>query len=305
MALNDKALGKSLSNVFARTAKKEPSVGGRGFLEVDLNLIMPPDNNPRTHFGDEALAELAASISKHGILQPIVVAKREGGYEIIAGERRWRAAKQLALAKVPVVVRAKGEPHEVAQLRLIENIQREDLNPIELALAYRALLTDFELTQEQVAEEVGKDRSSVANSLRLLTLPPAIQNLLGDGQLSMGHARALITLGNDRLALALARRAIEEGLSVRAVERLAREAAAGDTSRTEKPSAKKDKPPHIRELEGNLSRLFDAEVAVKERGGKGSLTVRFHSKGHFKAVLQQLESAFADSRKQEAESGAE
>lgn len=305
MATDDKALGKSLSKVFANTSRREPSATARGFLEVDLKLLMPPDGNPRQSFDEQALAELAESISKHGILQPIVVAKREGGYEILAGERRWRAAKRLQLPKVPVVVRSKGEPQEVAQLRLIENIQREDLNPLELAAGYRSLIDDFDLTQEQVAEQVGKDRSSVANCLRLLTLPQAIQDLVAQQRLSMGHARALITIDDERQALGLARRAIEDGLSVRALEHLVRSAAqdteASATVPAPAPAAsQRQKPAHIRELEGNLGRLFDADVAIKERGGKGSLTIRFHSKGHFHRVVETLEQAFEAARSVDA-----
>ena len=297
MAMNDNALGKSLSSVFAKTAKKE-SPGGRGFLEVDLNLIIPPAANPRQHFDQAALGELATSIAQHGILQPLVVMKQEGGYEIIAGERRYRAAKQLGLAKIPVVIHQQEDERQLAQLRLIENIQREDLNPIELAQAYRTLIQIHGLTQEQAAERVGKDRSSIANCLRLLTLPPQVQALVADGSLAMGHARALVALEDPDACLSLARRTVAEGLSARAVERLARDVGAGETDRAAPPTPRKRaKPPAIRELEGNLARLFDAEIDIRERGGKGALTIRFHSKGHFKAVIDQLEQAFDAARR--------
>lgn len=299
MALNENSLGKSLSSVFAKTAKKE-NVGGRGFLEVDLNLIIPPSHNPRQHFDEQSLDELAASIQQHGIIQPIVVMKQEGGYEIIAGERRYRAAKRLALSKIPVVVHEREDDRQLAQLRLIENIQREDLNPIELAEAYRQLIQIHGLTQEQAAERVGKDRSSLANSLRLLTLPRGVQSLVASSELSMGHARALAVIDDQDRCLALAKRIVTEGLSVRAAERLVREVGAGEAEKAgPPPPRKRAKPPAIRELEGNLARLFDAEVDVRERGGKGKLTIAFHSKGHFKTVIDQLEQAFAAARRAE------
>ena len=300
MALNDNSLGKSLSSVFAKTGKKE-SPGGRGFLEVDLNLLIPPADNPRQVFDDDQLDELASSIRLHGILQPIVVMKRDGGYEILAGERRYRAAKRIGLTAVPVVVHGPAEANEIAEIRLVENIQREDLNPIELAEAYRALMQQHGLTQEQVAAKVGKERSSVTNCLRLLTLPAAIQSLVGEGRLNMGHARALIPIEDPGACLRLARRAIEEGMSVRAVEQAVRDLATGSqapaSTQTAAGSSGPVKPAAIRELEGNLERLFDAKVDIKERGGKGALTIRFHSKGHFKTVIDQLEQAFEAARR--------
>lgn len=301
MAHDDHSLGKSLSSVFARTAKKEQA-GGRGFLEVDLNLIIPPKDNPRQRFDDAALAELAASIEQHGIIQPLVVMKQEGGYEIIAGERRYRAAKRLGLATVPVVVHQQEDERQLAQLRLIENIQREDLDAIELAEAYRSLIQVHGLTQEQAAERVGKDRSSISNSIRLLTLPRPVQALVAEGRIGMGHARALAALDDPERCRRLAQRIADEGLSVRAAERLAREVAAEDEAAPATPSPRKRaKPPAIRELEGNLGRLFDAEIDIRERGGKGAMTIRFHSKGHFKAVIDQLEQAFTAAKRAPAE----
>jgi len=295
MALNEHSLGKSLTNVFARTGRRESQAGGRGSLEVELNLIRPPADNPRQHMDDQQLQELAASISKHGVLQPIVVLRTDGGYEVLAGERRYRAARLAGLQRVPVTIHDAADPAEIAQLRLIENIQREDLNPIDLAQAYRALIDEFELTQERVAEQVGKDRSSVANSLRLLSLAPGVQELVAERSLSMGHARALAGVSDPATALSIARRVIEEGLSVRAVERLVREQAGG--SGPKPGAAPKGKPPHIRELEQNLGRLFDAEVAISERQGRGKLTVSFHSKGHFKEIVDLLDQAAQDARK--------
>ena len=294
MALNDNNLGKSLTNVFARTQKKKPEASR--LVDVDINLVIPPKANPRKTMTDEGLEELAASIRKHGILQPIVALKRDGGYEVLAGERRYRAARLAGLAKVPVVVHEASGDQQIAELRLIENIQREDLNAIELAQAYQALIDDYGLTQEQVAERVGKDRSSVANGLRLLTLPRAIQRMVAENSIQMGHARAVASLEDPAQAEAICRRVIAEGLSVRVTERLAREAAAGEEGEA-KPKRGRRKPAHLRELEGNLGRLFGTQVDIRERGGKGTVTVHFHSKGHFKQVIDTLDQVFQASRK--------
>ena len=280
MAFAEHGLGKSLSDVFARTPRKD---GGKGFLEVDINQIVAPEQNPRQVFDATALAELAQSINRHGILQPIVVIKRDAGYEIVSGERRYRAAKQAGLTKVPVVVREGDDQQHLAELRLIENIQREDLNPIELAQAYQALLEQHGLTHEDLAERVGKERSGITNALRLLALPPQIQSEVSAGTLSKGHAKALLSATDPAWQLQLARRAIEEGLSVREVERLAK---AGPGKAVPEPKAK---APHIKELEANLFRLFGTRVKVKEKNGKGSLTLSFSGKEHFQRVVTILD----------------
>jgi len=280
MAFAEHGLGKSLSDVFARTPRKD---GGKGFLEIDINQIVPPGQNPRQVFDPAALAELAQSIERHGILQPIVVIKRDTGFEIVSGERRYRAAKQAGLTKVPVVIREGDDQQHLAELRLIENIQRADLNPIELAQAFQALLDEHHLTHEDLAERVGKERSSISNALRLLALPAQIQAEVSAGTLANGHAKALLSASDPAWQLQLARRAIEEGLSVREVERLAK---AGPGSAV--PEAK-PKPPHIKELEANLFRLFGTRVKVKEKNGKGSLTLSFSGKEHFQRVVTILD----------------
>ena len=288
MAFAEHGLGKSLSDVFARTPRKD---GGKGFLEVDINQIVAPAQNPRQVFDATALAELAQSIHRHGILQPIVVIKRDAGYEVVSGERRYRAAKQAGLTKVPVVVREGDDQQHLAELRLIENIQREDLNPIELAQAYQALLEQHGLTHEDLAERVGKERSSISNALRLLSLPPQIQAEVSAGTLANGHAKALLAASDPAWQLALARRAIEEGLSVRELERLAK---AGPGTAVPEP---KPKPPHIKELEANLFRLLGTRVKVKEKNGKGSLTLSFSGKEHFQQVVTLLDKVVKQSSK--------
>ncbi len=298
MALNDNSLGKTMSKVFAKTQRRD-TASGRGTLEVDLNLIIPSKANPRKTIDADHLDELAQSISTHGILQPLVVVKRGGGYEIIAGERRYRAARKAGLAKVPVVVHDTASEEELCELRLIENIQREDLNAIELAQAYQSLIKDYGLTQEQVATQVGKNRSSITNCLRLLTLPAPLQELVANDALSMGHARALLPLDDLPQQRALANRIINEGISVRETERLVRQrahTAKADHSAPDQ-TRKGGKPSHIKELESNLYRLFGAPVSIRERDGKGSLTIHFETKGAFKQIVEVLDDAFRQAQR--------
>jgi ParB family chromosome partitioning protein len=275
MALSDNSLGRSLSEVFAKTVRREPV---KGYLEVDITLIAPPGLNPRQDFDAQALQELAASVRQHGILQPIVVIKRESGYEVLSGERRLRAAKLAGLTKIPVVVRDETNSQHLAELRLIENIQRENLNPIELAQAYQALIDQHQLTHEALADRLNKERSSISNSVRLLTLPVELRALIASGALSAGHAKVLAGISAGAWQRAVAQQTIDQGLSVRAVERLAK-AGPPTTSRTSGKSA------HVKELETNLFHLFGTRVAVKERSGKGSLTLHFDSHDHFQRVV--------------------
>jgi ParB family chromosome partitioning protein len=282
MGLSDSGLGRSVSDVLAKTIRRSPE-NTKGYLEVDLGLITPSKANPRREFDQVALDELAASIRLHGVLQPIVVLKREVGYEIISGERRYRAARQAGLAKVPVVVRDESNAQHVAELRLIENIQRRDLNPIELAIAYKDLLDAHGLTHDDLAARVNKDRTSITNVLRLLGLPDRLRALVAKGELSLGHAKALLGCSDAAWQGTLAERAVAEGLSVRDVER---QAKAGPP--TAVPVAA-PKPAHLRELETNLYHLFGARVGIKDQGGKGKMTVHFDSKEQFQRVVAIME----------------
>lgn len=291
---SDNTLGTSLANVFARTARREtgPRSPRNSQSELPLDEIRPPAANPRKHMDETALEELTESIRVHGILQPIVVQRLETGYEVVAGERRYRAARRAGLTSVPVVIREQEDPVHLAELRLIENVQREDLNPVELAHAYQALIDEHGLTQEAVAQRVGKDRSSIANCLRLLTLEVGLQRQLVVGQLSMGHAKALLGLGDDHEAQRrLAQRIAEEGLSVRETERAVRLGGRATRGKA-KPTA-----PHIAELEDNLFRLFGAPVKVREQGGKGTLTVSFPSKAAFQRIVEVLDRACREANK--------
>ena len=225
---------------------------------------------PRSHFDEAALDELAESMRAHGVLEPIVVRTRKaGGYEIIAGERRWRAAQRAGLLEVPIHVREMDD-RAAFEAALVENLQREDLNPVETARALHRLVEEHGHTQEAVAQRVGKDRSTVANAIRLLKLPEAVLGMVEAGELSEGHGRALLRSKDADEQLRLARKAVGGHLSVRALERLARKA---DT----KSSEPKGKSANVRDLERRLSRALGSPVTVNDQGGKGSLEIRYSS----------------------------
>lgn len=249
--------------------------------------LHPGRMQPRTRMNAEALAELAASIREHGVLEPILVRKRSsGGFEIIAGERRWRAARRAGLAEVPAAVREADEVSSLAQA-LVENIQREDLTPLEEAAAYQELLEEYGLTHEAIGERVGKSRAAVSNTLRLLQLPAGIQGLLDRGEISTGHARALLGLEDVAYAQHVAERAAAEGLSVRQVEdavRARREPGNGSRRRARTTP----RPPVVIELEERLEERLGAPVRIDMRGERGRLVVRFGSLDDLERIYRSL-----------------
>ncbi|HEY5662465.1 MAG TPA: ParB/RepB/Spo0J family partition protein [Ilumatobacter sp.] len=284
-------LGKGLSSLIP-PAETEPGAPADGALlrEIQVADVTPNPNQPRVHFDEESLAELTASIQQIGVLQPILVRPLGDGFELIAGERRWRAARRAGLATIPALVRTTDDLSSVEQA-LVENLHREDLTALEEAAAYLQLIEDFELTHEQVADRVGKSRSAVTNTLRLLGLPPAIQRLLADGQLSAGHARALLATPDRVLQEALAQRAAEEGWSVRAVEEAVRlggipeTSAPGTAPGPTKPAPSHDgagivpttrlRPPGLLELEELLAEHLQTRVAVQMGAKRGKIAVEF------------------------------
>ena len=268
--MNRKALGRGLGALLSSDSTfdlgAEPS-------EVELDAIVPGPMQPRTHFDEASLESLAESIRSHGIVQPLLVRRRGEGYELIAGERRWRAAKLAGISRVPVVV--KEVPDEsLLEIALIENIQRENLNPIEEAHAYKKLIETVGLTQEALASRVGRDRSYITNYLRLLKLSDDIQQLVKEGRLSTGHARALLALTHPDLQRRIARQIIDGGLSVRATEQLVQKATE------EKPARKPPVPvdPNIKAAETKLRRALGTQVRILQAAdGKGKLEINFFS----------------------------
>jgi ParB family chromosome partitioning protein len=259
-------------------------------LEVDTDLLRPNKFQPRTRVDESKIDELARSIKAHGIIQPIVVRRAEGGFEIIAGERRWRASQRAGLLKVPVVIRDVPDERLLAAA-LIENIQREDLNPIEEAHAYRRLADDFQLTQEQIADAVGKDRSSIANYVRLLRLPHEVRENVAAGALSMGHARAVLGIADEAAQLRLAREVVAKGLSVRETELLVKKAAAPATGREEP-----QKDVHTRAAEDRLRFALGTRVRIVRKGKGGRIAIDFGSEDELHRLYEQLTTAGNEKR---------
>jgi ParB family chromosome partitioning protein len=285
-------LGKGLSSIIPTTERAHAAGDDTAPLlaEIPVSAIAPNPHQPRVHFDEESLSELAASIAEMGVLQPILVRPLDdGGYELIAGERRWRAAQRAGLTSVPAVIRRTDDAGSVEQA-LVENLHRQDLTPLEEAAAYQQLIDDFGLTHEQVSARVGKSRSAITNSLRLLGLPPAVQRLLADGQLSAGHARALLGTPDRARQESLAREAAAGGWSVRMVEDAVRREAGVEVApevETEPPPspapidgagltpATKLRPPGLLELERLLADHLDTSVSVQMTATKGRVTIEF------------------------------
>ena len=269
------------------TEEKEPQT------LVKITKVEPNREQPRKNFDEDALQELADSIKQFGLLQPILVQDRKDYYEIIAGERRWRAAKLAGLKEVPVIIRNYTE-QEIVEISLIENIQREDLNSIEIALAYQKLIDSYGLTQEKLSERVGKKRATIANYLRLLKLPAEIQVGLKDKKIDMGHARALLPVEDPEVQLALYEQILADGLSVRNVEEIVRggvDAAALEQARKEKPAQRKPKlPEEFNLLKDHLSSFFNTKVQlVCNEKGKGKITIPFASEDELEKLIGLLD----------------
>ncbi|MFC3080575.1 ParB/RepB/Spo0J family partition protein [Phenylobacterium terrae] len=279
MAENRRGLGRGLSallgeeDVRPAEAPPPPAPPGATVREVPIEFLERNPDQPRWVFPEEQLAELAASIRDKGILQPILVRpKGEGRYEIVAGERRWRAAQRAGLSAVPVLVRELTDM-QVLEIGVIENVQRADLSPIEEATAYKQLMDRFGRTQDSVAEAVGKSRSHVANTLRLLSLPEGVRNHLLEGRISAGHARAIATAPN---AEALAEEIIAKGLSVREAEALGR-SAPGKPPKAAGKGRRRSKDVDTMALENDLADVLGLEVSIDDRGGTGALTIRYET----------------------------
>jgi len=254
--------------------------------EIDLASISPNPYQVREVWDEKELAELAESIKTNGVIQPIIVRHADGGYQLIAGERRWRAAKLAGLSSIAAIVRPAGDD-QLLELALIENIQRADLNPVERAKAYQGYLRTFSLTQAEAAQRLGEDRSVIANYLRLLDLPDQIKQMLADGRLSMGHARAILGVPTDELRRKLANRALAGRLSVREVERLVRRYVSGNGGTTAAVNAK---PAHIIDLEKKLRGYLGTRVSIDTRknGQRGKIVIEFYSLDEFDRIAERM-----------------
>jgi ParB family chromosome partitioning protein len=276
-----KVLGRGLGALIPQKTQ-ESAPAASGLLEVRIDQIAPNPYQPRKTFNDATIDELARSIREHGIVQPLLVTRSGERYRLIAGERRFRAAVKAGLATVPVVVKERMKEGDALQIALIENIQREDLNPIEEAMAYQQLHQEFGLTQEEIARRVGKDRSTVANFLRLIKLPDSVKQLLAGGQLSMGHARALLAVDSAKRQEQLAQRVVRRGLNVRQTEILASPAAPKPRKR------EPEKDVFTRDAEEKLTHTLKTRVEIARRSRGGSIVIRFSSEDELIRLFDEL-----------------
>lgn len=281
MAKAKGGLGKGLEALFADNSTDEAAVSTLAVSEIEPNR-----GQPRKQFDPAALADLADSIRQHGVLQPLVVRPMpDGSYQLVAGERRWRAARMAGLSQVPVVIKELSDSETLA-LALIENLQREDLNAIEEAMGYRDLMENFGLTQEQVSAKVGKSRPVVTNALRLLGLPEEVRGLLSEGKLSAGHARALLSLGEEELIRQAAADTVKKGLSVRQVEALAKRQKQQKAA--PKPQNAWDQS-FFAEVELALSQCLARKVKVEGENGRGRLVIEFYDEDDLRSIASSLE----------------
>ncbi|HEY4401147.1 MAG TPA: ParB/RepB/Spo0J family partition protein [Acidimicrobiia bacterium] len=288
-------LGKGLGALIPPGAAE--GLGAGGYQELPVSTIRPNRYQPREHFGEEQLSALADSIREVGVLQPVLVRPADDGYELIAGERRWRAARRAGLQAIPALIKTTDDASALEHA-LVENVHRADLNALEEAAAYQQLIEDFHLTHEQVAARVGRSRVAITNTLRLLQLPPAIQKMIQDDTLKGGHARALLGTPDRAFQEQLARRVVNEGLSVRAVEDAVR-AHVGDAKRAPSAATGQLRPPGLLELEELLGDYLETRVKITVGGKQGRITVDFADL----ADLERLYRVVTGDRQRRAETG--
>ena len=282
--IHKKVLGRGLGALIPqRQEAPAESHATQGLAEIPLSQIQPNPFQPRKTFNEASIDELARSVRQHGIVQPLVVTRSGDKYKLIAGERRFRAAQKAGLTTVPVLIKEMMTEGDALQIALIENIQREDLNPIEEAMAYHQLHDDFQLTQEEISRRVGKERSTVANFLRLLKLPDPVKKLLASGQLSMGHARALLAIESPKKQEQLADRVVRKNLNVRQTEMLASESSPKTAEKKEK-----EKDVFTRDAEDKLQRTLRTKVEIDRRRRGGVIHIRYGSEDELIRVVDEL-----------------
>lgn len=296
MPVKKKGLGKGLDSLIptnksvkaessCSVSSKDDDMVKTGEQMMKINAVEPNREQPRKSFDEDALLELADSIRQFGVLQPLLVRKRNDYYEIIAGERRWRAAKLAGLKEIPVIVKEYNE-QEVVEIALIENIQRENLNPIEEAMAFKKLLTEFELKQDEVAERVSKSRTAVTNSMRLLKLNEKVQQMIVDDMISTGHARALLAIDNEEQQYILANRIFDEKLSVRETEKLIKSLK---NPKKAKPTTKIQNAFIYENIEEKMKNIFGTKVSVAPKGkGKGKIEIEYYSDDELERMFEMI-----------------
>lgn len=275
---------KAADKIAKEDNKDAAAVTDGGVLYIDINDIKPNTSQPRKHFDEEKLDELASSINQHGLIQPIVLRKLKTGYEIVAGERRWRACRIVGLKQVPCIVRELTDEENML-LAIIENMQREDLNPIEEAEGLKQMIDTYGLTQEQVSYSVGKSRPYITNSLRLLKLPDKVQSLTASGEISVGHAKALAAIKNTEKQITLAEKTARDGLSVRQIELMAKE-----TKSPPKKAAKTRKSAEEKRIEEDMKNALGTKVNLNRKGKKGKIEIEFYSDEELERLIELITS---------------
>ena len=294
---NKRPMGRGLSailntefkNNVTKTEETKDIVGN--IIDIPLEKIIPNKSQPRSYFGDQALSELAQSIESLGIIQPITVMKHDDKFLIISGERRFRASKIVGLKTIPAYVRL-ADDKELLEMALVENIQREDLNAIEIALTYQRFLEELEMTQEQLSQRIGKERSTITNAIRLLKLPPVIQDAIRNGIISAGHGRAILSLDDEKLQFELFMMIIKEKLNVRQAELLAN--SLKNPKQKKETQQKENIPNHYKKVQKNLSDLLDLKVEIKtaSNGKKGKLILDFKNEKELEDILTYFNQSF-------------
>ncbi|UWV46944.1 ParB/RepB/Spo0J family partition protein [Acetivibrio thermocellus] len=283
--MNKKGLGKGLGALISSAGEEKAD---SGVIEVKINDIEPNTNQPRKYFDTEKLEQLAESIRKHGVVQPIIVRRENGTYRIVAGERRWRAARLAGLTTIPVIEKDLSNK-QIMEIALIENIQREDLNPIEEAEAYHRLLNEFNMTQEELSNSIGKSRSAIANTIRLLGLPDKVKEKLIEGRITSGHARALLAIDNRELQEKLCDEIIDKNLTVRQVELLVKKKLA-ELSGSENKRNKNEKinKEEYLKIEENLQNIFGTKVKLINNNKKGKIMIEYYSEEELERLIELL-----------------
>lgn len=295
MAVSKKGLGKGLDSmipdriekVMAKEEKDKQDVSRETLIPI--NEIEPNRKQPRKHFDEDAIQELSESIKQYGIIQPLIVQKRDKYYEIIAGERRWRAAKMAGLKEIPVIIKNYSS-QEIVEIALIENIQREDLNPIEEALAYQNLIKEFNLKQDEVAERVSKSRTTITNAMRLLKLDNRVQQMLIDDMISGGHARALLAIEEEEIQYQLATKVFDEKLSVRETEKLVKKVLKGADEIKEEVAISKEHIAVFNDIEEKMKKIMGTKVSIKRKNdNNGKIEIEYYSSEELERLLELFE----------------
>lgn len=277
------ALGKGLSALIPEDLVESEQQDEKGKMLIPLNEIRNDNNQPRKAFDNDKIAELTESIKTHGIIQPLILRKSDDGlYVIVAGERRWRAAKMAELKDVPAIVMELSEK-DVLEISLIENIQRQDLNPIEEASAYKKLLSDFNLTQEDLSKRIGKSRTAITNTMRLMNLDIRVQQYIIEGIITEGHGRALLGIKDKEIQYELSQKVIDENLSVRELERLVKRILEGKTS--EEKETNNELNPYYKEIKNQLQSYFGTKVNISNKNNKGKIEIEYYSQDDLQRIL--------------------